>query len=267
MRFPGLLCSFVLHVFYLVHCVIFGPFSITQPGPFSWHWCLRMQGEYCTTHGREKRRNLTLSNDTFASTAILFCLNFYMAKRMITFFNVRMSLWSKAFVESFSTASVIVYLSVVVVLNTAGVALFEFKPSESNHVSTAISLVQISAGFLFLLGLLLLGTVLSVRVSAESPKVPRLTARTVVFFTGVGLLTVVAQLVRFVSSFYIWKDNSANTRSEAILSKPDYYITGMGLEILVMVLYASARIDLLFALTPSLTSMTNPSSTKSASSR
>lgn len=261
MWFPGWPCFSVLHVFYLVYCETFGPLPAPQPGPFSWRWCLKMQGECCMIVGR---KTPTLTGDT-ASTAFLFFLNFYLAKRMIGFFNMRMSLWAKTIIDSSSKISVIGSLAVIVLLNTVGVALFEFQSADDNHASTAINLVQISEGLLLILGLTLLGTVLLIRISAENPQIPRLTTRTVVFFTGAGMFTMTSQLVRMASSFGIW--TADNTRSTAILSKPTYYITGMGFEIMTIVLYTSTRIDLLFSSVPSLGPFRMPRPTTAASSR
>lgn len=190
---------------------------------------------------------------------LLFFLNFYLAKRMIGFFKMQMSLWAKTTIETVSRNSVIASLALVFLLNTAGVAIFEFKPLNSDSASTASSLVEASACLFFVLILILLGAVLFVGLSAQKPDTPRLGAKTAVFYIGAGLFTL-TQLVRMAASFYIWKDaNEAGT--EAILSKPAYYATGMGFEVLVIVLYASTRIDLLFAPAPSLASIKTPKST------
>lgn len=204
----------------------------------------------------EKSPSETLTIVTYARTTFLFFLNFYLAKRMIGFFKIQMSLWAKTTIESVSRISVIAYLALVFVLNTGGVALFEFNTSNSDSSSTASSLVEASACLLFILILILLGAVLLISLSVEKPDTPRLGAKTAVFFIGAGLYTL-TQLVRMAASFYIWKDaNDAGT--EAILSKPTYYATGMGFEVLIIVLYASTRIDLLFAPAPSLTSLKTP---------
>lgn len=185
---------------------------------------------------------------------------------MIGFFNLRMSLWAKTVIESCSKISVTVYLALVFLLNTVGVVVFEFKTGSESDASTAISLVQTSAALLLILGLILIGTVLLIGLTADYSHVPRLTARTVVFFIGAGLFTMTAHLVRMASSVYIWK-NTKDTVSDAILSKPTYYVTGMGFEILTMILYASMRIDLLFATAPSLASIKIPRPTTAESSK
>lgn len=184
---------------------------------------------------------------------------------MIGFFNMRISLWAKKVLDSFSQTSVIVYLAVVFLLNTVGVALFVFQFSSRNGTLMAINLVQASAGLNLILGVALLGAVLLIRMSAENHDTPRLVAKTVVFFTGAALFTITL-LVRMLSSFYIWKTASTKA-SETILSKPTYYITGMGFEILPIVLYASTRADLLFASTPSLASSKRPRLTTADSFR
>lgn len=171
---------------------------------------------------------------------------------MIAFFNMRISLWTKSVLDSFFKNSVIACLAVVFLLNTIGVALFVFQYSNLNDASTATKLVQSSTGLLLALGLILLGAVIIVRISAESQNTTRLAVKTIVFFMGAGLFTI-TQLVRMASSFYMWK--IADTEmSEVVLSKPTYYITGMGLEILTLVLYTLTRIDLLFASAPTLAS-------------
>lgn len=172
---------------------------------------------------------------------------------MIGFFKIQMSLWAKTTIESVSRISVIAYLALVFLLNSGGVALFEFDTSNSDSAFTASSLVEASACLLFILILILLGAVLLVSLSVQKPDTPRLRAKTAVFFIGAGLFTL-TQLVRMASSFYIWKI-ATDAGSEAILSKPTYYSTGMGFEILIVVLYASTRIDLLFAPAPSLVSL------------
>lgn len=175
---------------------------------------------------------------------------------MVGFFKIQMSLWAKTTIESVSRNSFIAYLALVFLLNSGGVALFEFNTSNSDSASTASSLVEASACLLFILNLILLGAVLLVSLSVEKPDTPRLGAKTAVFFIGAGLFTI-TQLVRMASSFYIWRITN-DAGSEAILSKPSYYATGMGFEILIIVLYASTRIDLLFAAAPSLTSLKTP---------
>lgn len=194
---------------------------------------------------------------------LLFFLNFYLAKRMISFFKIQMSLWAKTTIESASRISVIVYLALVFLLNTGGVGIFEFNASNSDRASTASSLVEASACLLFILILMLLGAVLLVILSVDKPDTPRLGAKMAVFFIGVGLFTI-NQLVHMASSFYIWKIAN-DSGSEAILSKPAYYATGMGFEILIIVLYASTRIDLLLAPAPSLASVktTKPNTAES----
>ncbi|KAJ4393180.1 hypothetical protein N0V93_002387 [Gnomoniopsis smithogilvyi] len=164
---------------------------------------------------------------------------------------MRVSLRAKSILNStLSTTSVIVCLAVFALLNTIGVTIFVFQSSSRNGASTASNLVEASAGLQLILGVLLLGAVLVVRMSVNKHDTPRLLAKTVVFFTGAGLCTL-SQLVRMASSFYIWK--SANIQSsDFVLSKPIYYITGMGFELLAIILYASMRVDLLFASAPSL---------------
>lgn len=189
---------------------------------------------------------------------LLFILNFYLAKRMIGFFKLQMSLWAKTTIKTSSRNTVIAFLALVFIVDTAGVAVFEFTPLNSDSAMTASSLVEASACLFFVLILILFGAVLLVSLSAQKPDTPRLGAKTAVFFIGAGLFTL-TQLVRMAASFYIWKDaNGGGT--EAILSKAAYYATGMGFEVLIIVLYASTRVDLLFAPAPSLASIKTPKS-------
>lgn len=178
------------------------------------------------------------------STVLLFLVNFHLTKRMVGLFNIRLSLWARAVVDSSLTISVMVLFAVIFVLNTIGVASFEFTSFNAQAATTDISLVQTSAALLFILGLSFVGAVLLVRVSADRPRVDRLTAKTFVFFAGAGVITMSSHLIRTASTFFIWKSNAGV--SPVILSKGLYYITGFGFETLLLALYAAMRIDVLF---------------------
>lgn len=174
-----------------------------------------------------------------------------------------MSLWGKTLVESGATVSMFTSLGLALLLNGIGDALFVFKEDGSN-ASTAATLVQVSAVLLLLVGLASLGCVLGVRVSTERPRIPRLGTKMAVLFVGAGLFTMISHLVRLASTFYVWKPS--DSMSDAILSKPVYYISGMGLEICALILYAFMRIDLLFSSAPTL-ALAAPSLTSTSRTR
>lgn len=179
------------------------------------------------------------------STILLFLLNFHLAKRMVGLFNIQLSLWARAVVDSCLKISVLAMFAVIFLLNTIGVASFEFKSSNLQDATTETSLVQTSAALLFVLGLAFVGSVILVRVSADRPRIDRLIAKTTIFLVGAGLLTMSGHLIRMVATFFIWKP-IVGSSTPVILSKAIYYSTGFGFEILIIVLYAVMRVDLLF---------------------
>lgn len=197
------------------------------------------------------------------SSLVLFFLNFYLARRLIVSFNLRMSLWGKTIVESCVSISIFVSLGLVFLLNAIGDAIFVFKDGGSN-ASAAATLAQSSAILLLLFDLAVMGSVLGVRISTDRPHIPRLGVKMVVLFVGAGLFTIISHLVRLASTFHIWK--ASTSISDAVLSKPLYYVSGIGLEILILILYATMRIDLLFSSAPTLAT-TAPSLRSTSRSR
>lgn len=161
---------------------------------------------------------------------------------MLGLFNIRLSLWAKSVVDSSTKIAVIIFLAVTFLLNALGAGLFEF--SNGRDSASATSLVQASAALQLVFGLSLLGGVVLVRLSADQPRVDRLTAKMLVFLIGAGLLTMTSHLIRLAATFFIWKPISRS--SDMILSKTMFYASGWGLEILMVAFYALTRSDLLF---------------------
>lgn len=93
-------------------------------------------------------------------------------------------------------------------------------------------------GFIFLV------VVIAASTAANRSGMEEFTARMTVFFIGAGVLTMTSQIARFASTFTIWQPTDQT--SIGILSRPVYYITGFGMSVSIIVLYAASRIDLLF---------------------
>lgn len=176
----------------------------------------------------------------------MFFLNYRMARRIIVFYNIRLSLWAKSFVDATTKIGVVVSIAAAFILDTVGLVLFVLRPSGGPGPETAIVLVQASAATLLVLGLSLLGAVVGLRAFAnQSILEDRGRRMSIVFFTGAGLFTMTSHLVRTAATFFIWKPKDA--ASEMILSKEMYYSTGFGLEVLTVAFYTAMKIDLLFS--------------------
>lgn len=163
---------------------------------------------------------------------------------MVGFFNVRLSLWARSVLTWWAKISVFVVLGTVFLLNTVGVALFVFQPANDQSESNSPRLVEAGAVLLILFGLAVAASVVVAKVMAHHPRIDRIMAKTVVLCIGAGLL-MLGQAVRLTASFFIWQPS--NNASAVILSKPVFYATGWGFDILILVFYAITRIDILFS--------------------
>lgn len=178
-------------------------------------------------------------------TCILFFLNYRMARRMISFYNIRLSLWARTVVDSTTRNSVLASVAVAFALNTTGVALFILHGSTAQETLIAAHLVQAGAAVLLALGLSFLGVVALLRFFADHPKAAHCRVKTIVFFTGAGVLTMSSHLVRTATTFFVWKP--LDPASAVVLSKIVYYSTGFGIEVLIVALYTVMKVDLLFS--------------------
>lgn len=192
----------------------------------------------------------------------MFYLNFHLAKRMVKFFNLRLSLWARSILDSYIRIIVIVWLGVIFLIDTVATAMFESDLS-GQGAKLSPHLEKASASLLTVTGLLYLAVVLVVQLKAPPPRVDRLTVKTAVFFTGAGVFTMTSQLIRLASTFFIWEPQVIFSTVD--ISKILYYSTGFGLEILTVALYAITRVDILFGQPPSFTLAPPPKRSASTS--
>ncbi|KAG8169370.1 hypothetical protein KVR01_000115 [Diaporthe batatas] len=122
--------------------------------------------------------------------------------------------------------------------------LHEFNRNAGGIAQSGARLLQASNGLLMITGFIFLVVVLAASTTENRTRVEKFTARTTVYFIGAGVLTMTSQATRFASTFAIWQP--ADQTSMGILSKPVYYITGFGMSVSIIILYAASRIDLLF---------------------
>lgn len=174
---------------------------------------------------------------------------------MVEFFNVRFSLWARSVLVWWARIGVSLVLGTVLLLNTVGVALFVFNNSATSNGQSSSKyppLVELSAIILTLFGLGMIASVLFARVVGDHSRVDRIRAKTIVLSLGVSLL-MFGEIVRLIASFFIWRPQgeqdaaSSSSSSVAILSKPVFYATGWGIDILILFLYAVTRIDIIFS--------------------
>lgn len=134
--------------------------------------------------------------------------------------------------------------SLVILLHVLGAGLHEFNRNAGEIEQSGARLLQASTGLLMITGFIFLVVVIAASTAANRSRVEDFTARMTVFFIGAGVLTMTSQIARFASTFTIWQPTDQT--SIGILSRPVYYITGFGMSISIIVLYAASRIDLLF---------------------
>lgn len=146
--------------------------------------------------------------------------------------------------------------SLVILLHVVGAGLHEFSRNAGEIELSGARLLQASTGLLMITGFIFLVVVIAASTATDRSKVDEFTARMIIYFGGAGLLTMTSQIARFASTFIIWKPT--DQVSAGILSKPVYYITGFGMSVSIIVLYAAARIDLLFGKMPNSNGRSSP---------
>lgn len=146
--------------------------------------------------------------------------------------------------------------SLVILLHVLGAGLHEFNRNAGEIELSGARLLQASTGLLMITGFIFLVVVVAASTAANRSRVEEYTARMTVYFIGAGVLTMTSQIARFASTFTIWQPT--DQVSIGILSRPVYYITGFGMSISIIVLYAAARIDLLFGKMPSSNGRSTP---------
>lgn len=146
--------------------------------------------------------------------------------------------------------------TLVILLHVIGAGLHEFNRNAGEIERSGARLLQASTGLLMITGFIFLVVVLAASTAANRSRVEDYTARMTVFFIGAGVLTMTSQIARFASTFTIWQPTDQT--SIEILSRPVYYITGFGMSVSIIVLYAAARIDLLFGKMPASNGRSSP---------
>ena len=178
----------------------------------------------------------------------MFTVNFLLTKRLVRLFDLRSSLWTRSLVASAAKYAMVFACSLVILLHVIGAGLHEFNGSAGEIGQPGARLLQASTGLLMITSFVFLVVVLAASTAANISRVEDFTARMTVFFIGAGVLTMTSQIARFASTFVIWQPTGQ--ASIAILSRPVYYITGFGMSVAIIVLYAAARIDFLFGKMP-----------------
>ncbi|KAI3402008.1 hypothetical protein diail_3982 [Diaporthe ilicicola] len=155
----------------------------------------------------------------------------------------------------------IIACTLVIVLHVIGAGLHEFTRYAGEVELSGARLLQASTGLLTITGLIFLVVVIAASTAATRSRVEEYAFRMTIFFIGAGVLTMTSQIARFASTFIIWKPT--DPVSTGILSKPVYYITGFGMSVSIIVLYAASRIDVLFGKMPTSNGRSSPQPSQS----
>lgn len=190
----------------------------------------------------------------------MFTVNFLLTKRLVRLFDLRSSLWTRSIIASVVKYAMAIACSLVILLHVIGAGLHEFNRNAGEIEQSGARLLQASTGLLMITGFIFLVVVVAASTAANHSRVEEYTARITVFFIGAGILTMTSQIARFASTFTIWQPT--DQPSIGILSRPVYYITGFGMSISIIVLYAAARIDQLFGKMPTSNGRTSPQPSK-----
>ncbi|KAI7778782.1 hypothetical protein LA080_001650 [Diaporthe eres] len=202
---------------------------------------------------------LALVSESIASVS-LFTVNFLLTKRLVRLFDLRSSLWTRSIIASVVKYAMAIACSLVILLHVLGAGLHEFNRNAGEIEQSGARLLQASTGLLMIIGFIFLVVVVAASTAANRSRVEEYTARMTVFFIGAGVLTMMSQISRFASTFTIWQPT--DQVSIGILSRPVYYITGFGMSVSIIVLYAAARIDLLFGKMPTSNGRSSPQPSK-----
>lgn len=182
------------------------------------------------------------------STILLVVLNFYLTKRMISFCDLKYSLWARSVTRQVSNATVGIVFTATFLLNAFGVVSFEIEVTNGRNPTTEEHLVQASKALMILFSLLFNLAVFFAMAtfSWSRAEQQRLTVKVVTYMLGAGLFTAMSQVVQGIAAFMIWRP--VTPLSAQVLSKPAYYVAGFGAEVLIMILYGFWETNL-FALT------------------
>lgn len=183
-------------------------------------------------------------------------MNFLLTKRLVRLFDLRSSLWTRSLIASAVKYAMVIACTLVILLHVIGAGLHEFNRNAGEIEQSGARLLQASTGLLMITGFVFLVVVLAASTAANISRVEDFTARMTVYFIGAGVLTMTSQIARFASTFIIWQPT--DQASIGILSRPVYYITGFGMSVSIIVLYAAARIDLLFGKMPTSNGRSSP---------
>ncbi|KAL1881167.1 hypothetical protein Daus18300_001018 [Diaporthe australafricana] len=186
----------------------------------------------------------------------LFTVNFLLTKRMVRLFDLRSSLWTRSIITSVVKYAMAMACFLVILLHVIGAGLHEFTRNEGEIELSGARLLQASTGLLMIIGFIFLLVVIAASTATKRSRVEEHAFRMTIFFIGAGVLTMTSQIARFASTFIIWQPT--DQVSAGILSKPVYYITGFGMSVSIIVLYAAARIDVLFGKMPTSNGRSSP---------
>lgn len=154
---------------------------------------------------------------------------------MISFCILQYSLWVRSVVKKVVNTTVSVVLLAVFLLHFISVALVEIQLTSGRKATVEATLYQVSETLSAAIGLLFNLVVLVTMVSTPLADVDRLTLKIFIYILGAGILTLVSQLMRLIAAFMIWKP--VTPLSAQLLSKPAYYLSGFGAEVLILILY------------------------------
>lgn len=163
-------------------------------------------------------------------------VNYHLTKQMISFCNLRYSLWARSVIKKMTNVTISIVFATIFLLNTFGIALFEVQVSSGRDPTTEAQLVQAGETLLIAVGLIFNFVVLTTMVTSPWAPVDRLGTKIIIYVVGPGLLTLVSQLMRLIATFMIWKP--VTPLSAEFLSKPAFYVTGFGAEVLILTLYS-----------------------------
>lgn len=154
---------------------------------------------------------------------------------MISFCNLKYSLYARSVTKKVSNVTIIVIFAAIFLLNTFGVALFEVQVTSGRDPTTEAHLVQASELLLIAFCLTFNFAVITTILTTSWAPVDRLRVKIITYFLGAGLLTLFSQFMRLIATFLIWKP--VTHISAVLLSKPIYYLSGFGTELLILLLY------------------------------
>jgi hypothetical protein len=174
--------------------------------------------------------------------AVIFVVNIFFAQRIVRSMHPAVG-WSKPF--SLGTTMLAISVPPVIILQIVSISVFFLSTDNPDRADTAVTLLKAGSSWnIWLVTFPFLTIFLACSVPGPRPEKfgsGSLRVKTSLAMLGAALLATGAT-VRTYGTF----NPRPNDSGDVLYSKPVFYITQFSFEIIVVALYAFARIDLLF---------------------